>query len=507
MEIKLELLHSMTGATPEERLLLLQWALVIEMMKNTNVLEPLLVPAEPKQLARTFKSTERRVRLSLEYLVQEGYVDKYSNTYLRLQGVKGPKFEYFLAATTWRLWGQLYSQCLLKEEFYQALLGMDTNFPRRQIRLLWAILACSADKFGYITSQRMSEMKHLLGGISDNEIRLSLQVLKRLGCATMLAREVGYTAFLGYLPAIFRLHPKAGNPQLVRLGVSLPSYLFRQTDLLIQLFRHRPRANMKRNYTDKLLAQRYPLTDEQYYAHLSKHFFNKKLSLYIHNLCMLTIFSLSQEIIESSKERDLSDLLNSHELKQKAITKLCDVLIPSLSGSVLPLETTLPREQKYNVEDFNSLLKEFLLTKLATEVASKVIEVVQQVDIFAKTYEFSIRQISYAPKESIILTKSELDLIAKSVTAPESSIEQNDSSEQQTVDISFLVLMLNLTCSQEIKDSVVFGKKVVTTGPKPRAKVKAEDVNSRFVQVNTIHVVSMGKRPKNQSKDNKQHNL
>lgn len=499
----MELLHSMTGATSEERLLLLQWALEIEMMKNTNVLEPLLVPVGPKQLAQIFKSTERRVRHSLEYLAQEGYVDKYSNTYLRLQGVKGPKFEYFLAATTWRLWGTLYSQCLLKEEFYQALLGMDTNIPRRQIRLLWAILAYFSDRFGYVTSQRMSDIKHLLGGISDNEIRLSLQALKRLGCATMLAREVGLTEFFGYLPAIFQLHPKAGNTQLVRLGVPLPLYIFRQTDLLTQIVRYQRIAKMRRNYTDKVLAQRYPLTDEQYYAHLSKHFFDKKLILYIHNLCMLTIFSLSQEIVESSKERDLPDLLNSHELKKKAITKLRDVLIPSVSGSVLALETTLSREQKYNVEDFNSLLKEFLLTKLATEVASKVTEVVQQVDVFAKTYEFSIRQISYAPKELIILTKSELDLIAKSVTAPESSIEQNDSSEQQTVEISFLVLMLNLTCSQDIKDSVVFGKKVVTTGPQP----KAEDVNSRFVQVNTIHVVSKGKRPMNQLKDSKQHNL
>ncbi|NMD50652.1 hypothetical protein HG547_03265 [Shewanella sp. DNRA4] len=501
----MELLHSMTGATPEERLLLLQWALVIEMMKNTNVLEPLLVPAEPKQLARTFKSTERRVRLSLEYLVQEGYVDKYSNTYLRLKGVKGPKFEYFLAATTWRLWGQLYSQCLLKEEFYQALLGMDTNFPRRQIRLLWAILACSADKFGYITSQRMSEMKHLLGGISDNEIRLSLQVLKRLGCVSMLAREVGYTAFWGYLPAIFQLQLKADNPQVVRLGVSLPLYIFRQSDLLTQIFRYRRRAKLRVNKKDKVLEQSYPVTDEQYYDYLSKHFFDKKIILYIHQLCILTIFSLSQEIIESSKERDLSDLLNSHELKKMAITKLRDILIPSLSGSVLPLEISLPIEPKDNVDALNSLLKGFLLKKLATEVTTKVIEVVQQVDVFAKTYDLSIRQISYVPKEMIIITKPELDLIAKSVLQdtidPESSIEQNDSSEQQASNISFLVLMLNLTCSQEIKDSVVFGGVVLTAGPKPKRNPnptpKDEDVNSNFVQVDTIHVVSTGRRSKN----------
>ncbi|ACK44909.1 hypothetical protein Sbal223_0375 [Shewanella baltica OS223] len=444
----MNLLHSMKNATSDSKLLLLRWAASIEFLKKAYNIDPLLAPMEPKQLAQTFGLTERRVKSALTYLVQEGYVDKYPNRYLKRDGVLGPRFEYFLTDATWRGWNELLGECLFKNEFIHALLDKNTTFPQQEFRLLWAALVLLADRFGYVVGYSETELKKMLG-MSDKEFKLSIQAIKRTDGVCMLAREVSRTALFTRLPAIFQIRTKSYTGQPVRLGVPLPFDFFRQFDFLNK-FSIYQRRSRKHRALRKFAPQNSELTDEQYF-NLSKIFTNKKLYAYTHHFCMLIVCSLSQELTTA-------DLCNYKCLEQRVRSELDKGFNQAMFA-----ETTSVSDERSKSNSDLSLLREFTFEIMSREIADKITLLGKQLNRFLSISGGSINLMFFLPKQHMFLTFLESEEQSKIEDEDRSQFEQGDYNLRKKQDLKLTALMLYVTSSKQLKDCTVYGEKILTT--------------------------------------------
>lgn len=441
----------MKNATSDAKLLLLRWAASIEFSKKAYNIDPLLVPTEPKQLAQTFGLTERRVKSALTYLVQEGYVDKYPNRYLKLNGVLGPRFEYFLTGATWYGWSDLLGECLFKNEFIHALLDKSTTFPRHEFRLLWAVLVLLADRFGYVVGYSETELKKMLG-MSDKEFRLSIQAIKSTDNVCMLAREVSHTALFTRLPAIFQIRAKSFTGKPVRLGVSLPFGFFRQFDFLNK-FSFYQRRSRKHRALLKFLPQNSELTDEQYF-NLSKIFTNKKLYAYTHHFCMLTVCSLSQELTTA-------DLCDYEGLEQKVRSELDKGFNQAMFAQTTPVSN-----ERSQTSSELSLLREFTFEIMSREIVDKITLLGKQLNNFIRISGGTVNLLWHLPKQQMLITFLKSEEQSKIEDEGRSPFEQGDFNLQQDQGLVFTALMLYVSSSKRLKDCAVYGDKILSNDAK-----------------------------------------
>lgn len=455
----------MKNATSDAKLLLLRWAASIEFSKKAYNIDPLLAPMEPKQLAQTFGLTERRVKSALIYLVQEGYVDKYPNRYLKRGGVLGPRFEYFLTGAAWRRWSELIDECLFKNEFIHALLDKSTTLPRQEFRLLWAALVLLADRFGYVVGYSETELKKMLG-MSDKEFRLSIQAIKRTDCVCMLAREVSRTDLFTRLPAIFQIRTKTYIGQSVQLGVSLPFGFFRQFDFLNK-FSIYQRRSRKFRALRKFAPQNSELTDEQYF-NLSKIFTNKKLYAYTHHFCMLTVCSLSQELTTA-------DICNYKGLEQRVRSELDKGFNLTMFDS-----TTSDGDDISKSSSDLSLLREFTFEMMSREIADKITLLAKQLNRFRSISGGAINLLWHIRKQQMRAIFLESEDQSKIKDEGRSLFEQEYNNSRQEQGLVFTALTLCVTSSKQLKNCAVYGEKILTTD----AKLK----HSCVVQVEKIEV-------------------
>lgn len=111
--IDMFLLHSLTGATPETRLVLLAWAARF----GTN-----FQSGKKDVFAAELGVSNRHLRMALEFLVREGYIWEIKRFIKRpLESKSDVRFDYGLTTRTWLMWNDFLVTCSWAEELTFAL--------------------------------------------------------------------------------------------------------------------------------------------------------------------------------------------------------------------------------------------------------------------------------------------------------------------------------------------------------------------------------------------------
>lgn len=113
ISIGMQLLLSMTGATPETRLVLLTWAVRLGRDFQSGSRDA---------LAKALSVSKRKLGIALQYLEQEGYLWKIRSPLERQKDDKSKlRFDYALSTECIRMWRECLEACSWQDELESVL--------------------------------------------------------------------------------------------------------------------------------------------------------------------------------------------------------------------------------------------------------------------------------------------------------------------------------------------------------------------------------------------------
>jgi hypothetical protein len=446
----MNVLSSMTNATPETRLMLITWAARFGMSFQTGASGELGVSSLSK----------RHVKEALEYLVREGYfwqARSLSSSELKVK--TKDSFDYGLTTECWRLWCESLDNCpvwameichlLANSNLTNSAFRDSSNPMKVSMLLVWTVLVSKANQAGYVVGFESLELQKILG-MPRARINRSILALVKAGFISLAANCVARSVLLDPLKPIYKIHPKRPDKKTIKLGVDISGGNFTPFRFIssLQRFYNSARATKK----NKLPLGDIPLSYEQYYE-LSKIFSHKKLATAIHHLCLSTIFSLVPKFADT-----YSDLRKTNDAALPPRTVIADLrkwvhqaLVTHLASDLQDIEDLdslgICQTTASKNADFE-LLRRYTLLALNNELVEIIMSLSKRWITWALRCEVTdAKLIGHMPSVLMISNPS-----ANEVT------DTSDSEEQRSKDIwlaVYCVLEAYVPNDKKIGDSMV----------------------------------------------------
>lgn len=387
----MQLLHSMTGATPETKLILMTWA---------SRLGSNFQSGNRSYLARALGVSIRNLDIALEYLLSEGYLWKIKSPLERQKGENARmRFAYGLTTECWRMWCEFHAACAWQNELIFVLNGKtlaDNDSSEKSIRittkmrLVWVVLLTQSNNARFIVGTDDLALCQLMG-MTQLELRRAINALVFKGVISIVASGIVRTEMMGYLPPIYKMQMQQLDRKTVRFGVNLSSGLLIPLSCISRLTNFYSRAC-------KLAKGRYPsqnsqLTDEQYFE-LSKLFSCNKLVVWVNHFCLSYIFSLLPVYISTQRSgSEVGDGFMS--LLHKALSQV----FFGAQSTFSDVPNTHQDKNEHN--DVIDKLKQYLLHVLTKESYFIIQELASQWQLFVECMGEDGRIVDYKQEESM----------------------------------------------------------------------------------------------------------
>lgn len=446
------LLNSMTGATPEIRLVLLAWAAHFGNSYQSG---------EMNEFASTLKVSKRHIRSALKYLVREGYIWK-CKSIVEQHGVKKSKlrFDCGLTDECWKMWSELAASCKWMDELRFALLdaGKDGTYQSGQptvisesMRLVRAALLIMSNNAGYVIGCNSKVLCKKLG-MSEAKLRQTIDKLAKANSITIAAKGVGRSDLLNRILPIYQIRPQIPAMCAIKLGVSLSRLhlLPLQFTGNLDLFYRRVLA-LKQTKKNSYPNQNSLLSNEQYWS-LSKRFNNKELTDSIHHMCMSTVLSLVPLYVSGSLSKRLT--------KPEAIDALKARVTLLLSEGFLYEPQAVPKVRNSKQKDIDTL-KDFTFHALTEEVVNLILELSKSWLLFKNVYGDSAKLIDYLPNHQMVAIATEInEMVAHQQCKDDQDVQQDIVNDINT--IVFCVLSVSIPKQVKDDDCMILGRKLLT---------------------------------------------
>ncbi|MEL4371547.1 hypothetical protein [Shewanella xiamenensis] len=452
------LLSSMTGATPEIRLVLLAWAAFFGNSFQSG---------EINELASTLKVSKRHFRSALKYLVREGYICKCKSV-VEQTGKKKSKLRFVCCLTneSWNMWNELVASCKWMDELRFALLdvGTDGTYQSGQpivisesMRLVRAALLIMSNNAGYIIGCNSKVLCKMLG-MSEVKFRQTIDKLAKINSIKIATKGAARSELLNRILPIYQIRPKIPAMCTIKLGVSLSRLhlLPLQFTENLALF-HRRVLALKQTKKNRYPNQNSLLSNEQYWA-LSKRFNNKELTDSIHHMCMSTVLSLVPLYVSGSLSKRLA--------KPEAIDALKARVTLLLSEGFLYEPQAVPKVRNSKQKDIDTL-KDFTFHALTEEVVNLILELSKSWLLFKNVYGDSAKLIDYLPNHQMVAIATETnEMVAHQQCKDGQDVQQDIVNDINT--IVFCVLSVSIPKQVKDDDCMILGRKLLTVNSRAK---------------------------------------
>lgn len=450
----MNILRSMTGATPETRLVLIIWAARF----RTN-----FQSGTRSDLALALGVSKYHLDRSLGYLVNEGYLWKIKSPIKRPidEQSKLVLFDYGLTTASWNMWCETVAACAWKDELIYALEakldGITIN-----MRLLWISLLMKSNIHGYLMGYDCIELGSMVGMI-EVKCRRVIRALMNKKIISMKANAVESTEMLERLPPIYQIHPQRLDCKAVKMAVNLSEGIlgsFRFIHKLQTFYRHTSHSEKEIRFArhDTMLK------DEQYFE-LSKIFTNKKLVGFVQQLCLLVIFEAASSynmflIGPPAPSEGHVPMSHSVWLWQ---------LIRNRLQEGLTTKQTLDNDLNHKNEDESALvqnnevllLKHYTFDTLSYEMVSIVEQLAKQWNIFSDIYGERGKLAGYEPGYRMVVSINENNVRMTGDSSRSENAQNLETSKDQTDNFSFLnTLIVNVPNEDKYSDCAILGDKL-----------------------------------------------
>lgn len=400
------LLNSMTGATPETRLVLLKWASLFGQSVRTG---------ERDVLASALGMSQHHVRVALEYLFREGYLCKIKSAAKASSGRQAAnRYDYALATECWVLWCRTIESTIWAEEFlytlncvaYEKQIPPDNSKVVADVkgRLVTTALVFLANSAGYVIGCNEQPLSETLG-MSVAKLRQTIRELARRNCLSVVAQGVSPSLMFGRLLPIYQIQLKCPRYKYVKLGISSAERQLTPIQFTSGLIDFYRRASKRRN-KDRYPSQCSLLPDEHYYE-LSKIFRNKKLVIFINHLCLSTILSLITEYTHMSRADhyppDGIKLGSTEKLRELVYLKLTEGLFGD-GREVREAVTLRADEQGFYHTGTIPFFTSYTLNELTQELVCEIKMLSKQWKLFTEIYDLGARITGYLPNYLMLAT-------------------------------------------------------------------------------------------------------
>lgn len=406
----MQLLNSMSGASPETRLVLLTWAFCLgtDFQSMTR-----------GDLAAALGVSTRHLGVALEYLVREGYLWKIKSPFKRSVGEERKvRFDYGLTPAAWLMGRDWVSaECMWKDEINYVLClpqSVDETASEKfaaittQMRLVWIALLLSSNEAGYVVGLDSLALSKMLG-MTNEQFRRAVQALSRKGIVSVAANQLARTTLFGPMYPIYKLHPQSTKSKVIMLGVALGDMQLDPMRFLSDLTNYYRRA-AKGYGKRKLPIQGSYLLDEQYFE-LAKYFRNPRLQALVYHACMSIILSVTPSYIANLKTSDSPKEVHQDSPEQATQvnqTRGCEeAALSELVKSILvhgvfcqdlmsfAKASDETGEDKLTNVDEVDILRQFTLSELTREVVNLIQQLSQQWRFFVDCIGGAVRLLDH----------------------------------------------------------------------------------------------------------------
>ena len=461
----MQLLFSMTGATPETRLILITWLVRLEANFQSGTRDA---------LAKALGVSKRNLGIALEYLVREGYLWKIKSPLGQQERSNSKvRFDYSVTNECLKMWSECFLSCDWQAELISVLCGKSLwdsrikgNASRLTInaRLVWAILLMQSDKSRYVIGLDDSSFSRTMG-ITELAFRKAINMLVVEGVITIVANGIKQSKLHPYLPPIYKLQRQDPGTKVIKFGVTLSrnSLLPLQCISMLATYYHRACKFSEGRYP----IQNTPLSNEQLFK-LSTFFAEKGLRVWIHHLHRSLIFSLLHIYVSTVREEQQSKREVSNSLQCQLRSRLSDALFSS--QSIFPLAHTLTQDEPSSVDEIE-ILKSYLLDIVSQETWSAVQELTAPWRLFNECIGKEGWIVDHKYRE-LMLSISNPPTVAEDEVPNDS----NDEAHKPTLDMNWAascVLYVIVPDTNRYADCMVFGQQLLTSS----MDIKHQDVH------------------------------
>lgn len=452
---RMQLLLSLTNATPETRLVLITWAVLLG--KNFQA-------GSREVLATALGVSKRNLGIALEYLEQEGYLWKIKSPLERQEGDKSKvRFDYALSTECWEMWSALFDSCVWQNELISVLAKtslVDSDSTGKPIRLstnsrlVWAALVMRSNTSRYVLGSDDVLICRLTGITQVNLLRAAKDLAVK-GVISIAANNVKKDKLHPYLPPIYKLQRQDPGTKIIKLGVTLSRNSLLPLRCISKLVSYYQRAC-------KLSEGRYPIQDtplsnEQLFK-LSTFFVDKDLRGWIHQLYLSSIFSFLPISVSTVREEHQSGQEACNSILYQLRCRLSDALFSS--QSIFPLADILTQDKPSSVDEIE-ILKSYLLDIVSQETWSAVQELTDSWRLFNECIGKDARIVDHKYREQMLSISN-----PRTVAEDEVPNDSNDETHKTTLDMNWsasCVLYVMVPDTNSYADCMVLGDQLLTS--------------------------------------------
>lgn len=455
----MHLLNTMTGATPETRLIVLAWAAHFDFYFASGTEDVFAA-------LTSLGVSKRHLGIALEYLVREGYLWKTENAVKQtLRGRFQKRFCYGLTQACLSLWHDSLKVSVWAGELCYLLTcnhlvelkrSKKSNVSSLNMRLVWVALVAQVNEAGYVVGCDSQVLSKMLG-MTGSQLQLAIEAILQSGAACLVAAKITSSPLFGRILPIYKVFPRRPDKKIIKLAVFLPRDTPKSFRFLRKLYEYQSKVN-KRYKGASLPAQISMSSDEDYFE-LSKITCSDSLVTTIHYLCLSTLLSLVPSYASALKEYISASSINDG---LEAFASLLPTIIRQKLSEVLSVDGSSILEKEFQVDESDeplaargsSFLRSYTLEELTAELSGIVTDIAEQWNLYIKSYGVTgARIVDYFPDMEMVSYPSHV-----------SEIDTNDNPSKCAIYRTSLSHVFAVQVPNETKydDCMVMGDVLLT---------------------------------------------
>jgi hypothetical protein len=377
----------MTNASAETRLILL--LLIVHGERCGFVPQSKVVLADNQP-----QFTNSQINRGYEYLVDEGYLWEIKNI------TKCPKTNrrkaeslYVLTPSTHELWRQTLNLMLWREDVLSVLRTFSNQLssPKSQIGqktdslLVLIVLLVNANNARFVLCLENKSIGALLR-LSEVRVRRALTELGKSRLISVVAKGLADTKMFGQQAPIYWIQPFCPGNKNIHIGVHVSTYLtpFRFIEKLYKFYKAMKKCPAEHRF--RYSKQVSGLSDEMYFE-LAKLITPKLIAMWLHHVCLSTVFSkvpLYAEVLSSiDTQVTKQECVDYQQARSTLMDQVYDTLGSVLYADNLELHEYSAQDNQTSVNELTQL-RQHTLIALTQELSGVIHDLAKQWRVFVQ---------------------------------------------------------------------------------------------------------------------------
>lgn len=425
--------------------------------------------------------TNSQINRGCSYLVDEGYLWEVKSV-AKCQKTNRRKSESLYTPTpaALQLWELTKNSMLWLEDvlFVLGNLGYPISSYKSPIGkttdtlLVFVALSANANDARFVVScgnQRIAEML----GLSEIKVRRALAHLAKCQLISVVAKGLGDTIIFGQRAPIYWIQPICPNKKTIHVGVHVTTYLipFRFIENLYQFYKTMKKRPSENRF--KYSKQESGLSDEMYFE-LAKSITPTKIAIWLHHVCLSTVFSnvpwyagvlRSIDLLESNEKT-----ANPFDPRDVLKHKVYDILESALYSGNFKLHEYCPQACQSSLNELTQI-RQHIICSLSQELSSVIYGLAKQWRVLADELDIpSARLIDFQRRGQMLVFPDKSPKFESSVSMEHPTNVANHLEDW----LISCVLTAYVPNDKKYNHCAVIGDEVWMVGPsKPEKSVRS----------------------------------